>query len=620
MAADQLLQSIAHSTPGEEWFDFDNSFDIPYEGLGSNPTSVDSVSPKDLDLTFADFDDCNWGPSPGVCTQELFADLVNYDAPMEGLGAHALDASQSMLNPTGSFHHMPASPTPGLMGSELTNLWSQDMGGVDDPFYTTVRQMVEFQAAADPSALSSKEKRMEASIALHMQRLQDAAMQDLELSSDSSTTFPSPRWSDSAASVYQAGTCPTPATTPLPDVTRTPVSGSESAAGGMELVLDLNMNTTTNVPKKQKPRSQAQKENYIKVRKHGACEKHRKQHKRCNCLEKAASQIAVSQKAVSTCNIPFKSTFSTQRHVHRSEREALLVSTTPTPASKSTVSQPTGGLGSKELQYVQLRHRHRLQSTHTSMDPQYGHHSPHSVKSAASCRGDVGFNGGSRTPTTFRGSSGQQQPSRSPGSDRRVGLVHSLSKGLQICSTSSQADRGALALRHSPDRQQASQAGAARMHVSVQASIPSRSSTAAISSVPCRSSASAKAFATVNVQSNRGTEADAVSKRYADFWRVRSSGYPSTHHSLDVQANAFATVNVQSNRGTEASAVFKRYADFWRVRSSGYPSTHHSLDVQANDVHDQSVSRTLVSRVLQSVFSVSHFLDLSIWQARHDID
>lgn len=55
---------------------------------------------------------------------------------------------------------------------------------------------------------------------------------------------------------------------------------SDPAAGGMEFVLDLNMNATTNVPKKQKPRSQAQKENYIKVRKHGACEKHRKQHKR----------------------------------------------------------------------------------------------------------------------------------------------------------------------------------------------------------------------------------------------------------------------------------------------------------------------------------------------------
>lgn len=298
MAADQLLQSIAHSTPGEEWFDFDNSFDIPYGGVGSNPTSVDSVSPKDLDLTFADFDDCNWGPSPGVCTQELFADLVNYDAPMEGFGGHALDASPSMLDPAESFHQMPASPAPGLMGSELTDLWSQDMGGVDDPFYTTVRQMVEFQAAADPSALSSKEKRMEASIALHMQRLQEAAMQDLELSSDSSTTFPSPRWSDSAASVYQGGTCTTPATTPLPDVTRTPVSGSESAAGAMELVLDLNMNTTTNVPKKQKPRSQAQKENYIKVRKHGACEKHRKQHKRVSKPPRAAGCLCTNSSIV----------------------------------------------------------------------------------------------------------------------------------------------------------------------------------------------------------------------------------------------------------------------------------------------------------------------------------
>jgi hypothetical protein len=48
----------------------------------------------------------------------------------------------------------------------------------------------------------------------------------------------------------------------------------------MEMVLDLNMNATANVPKKQKPRSQAQRENYIKARKYGACEKHKKQHKR----------------------------------------------------------------------------------------------------------------------------------------------------------------------------------------------------------------------------------------------------------------------------------------------------------------------------------------------------
>lgn len=243
------------------------------------------------------------------------------------------------------------------------------------------------------------------------------------------------------------------------------------------------------------------------------------------------------------------------------------MSTAPTPASKSTVSQPTGGLGSKELQYVQLRHRHRLPSTPTSMDPQYGHHSPHSVKSAASCRGDVDLNGGTGRPTTFRDSSGQQQSPRSPGSDRRVGLVHSLSKRLQICSTSSQADQGALALRHAPDRQQASQAVKARMHVSVQASVPSRSSTAAVNGVLCRPS-------------------------------------PSSH--------AAATASVQSNRGTETSAIFERHASSRRIRSLVYPSTPHSLAVQANDVHDQFASRTIVSRVLQSVFPVSHFLDLSV--------
>ncbi|PYI08725.1 hypothetical protein BO78DRAFT_395334 [Aspergillus sclerotiicarbonarius CBS 121057] len=279
MAADQLLQSIGHSTPSEEWFDFDN-FDIPYGGLGSNPTSVDSISPKDLDLTFAEFDDCNWGPTPGVCGQDLFADIVNYDAPCEGYVGHALDASQPMLDPTGAFHPQPPSPNQGLVGSGLYDPWLQDMSGADDQFYTSIRQMVEVQAAADPAALSIKEKRMEASIAIHLQRLQEAALQDLELSSNSSTTFPSPRWSESAGSVSQSGTCATPVTSPPSETARTPASNPEPAVGGMELVLDLNMNTTTNLPRKQKPRSQAQKENYIKARKYGACEKHRKQHKR----------------------------------------------------------------------------------------------------------------------------------------------------------------------------------------------------------------------------------------------------------------------------------------------------------------------------------------------------
>ena len=280
MAADQLLHSIGHSTPSEEWFDFDNSFDIPYGGLGSHPTSVDSISPRDLDLTFADFGDCNWGPASAVCGQDLFADIVNYDAPCEGYVGHTLEGSQPMLGPTGSFHLLPPAPNQGLTGPGLDDPWIQDMGSPDDHFYASLRQMVELQAAADPGALSIKEKRMEASIAIHLQRLQEAAVQDLELTSNSSTTFTSPRWSESAGSVSQSGTCATPVTSPPSETARTPASVPEPAAGGIELVLDLNMNATTNIPRKQKPRSQAQKENYIKARKYGACEKHKKQHKR----------------------------------------------------------------------------------------------------------------------------------------------------------------------------------------------------------------------------------------------------------------------------------------------------------------------------------------------------
>lgn len=63
------------------------------------------------------------------------------------------------------------------------------------------------------------------------------------------------------------------------------------------MVLDLNMNATTNLPKKQKPRSQAQKENYIKARKFGACEKHKKQHKRVSIDLPALSRVSLQTDA-----------------------------------------------------------------------------------------------------------------------------------------------------------------------------------------------------------------------------------------------------------------------------------------------------------------------------------
>jgi hypothetical protein len=143
-----------------------------------------------------------------------------------------------------------------------------------NPYDSTIafRNLVEAQAAADPRVASIKEKRREASIALHLQRLCDATALDLEMSSDSNTSFSSPSWSD----YVRESTSPQPA---RPSGENTSVAEA-SPPGAMEMVLDLNMNATANVPKKQKPRSQAQKENYIKARKYGACEKHKKQHKR----------------------------------------------------------------------------------------------------------------------------------------------------------------------------------------------------------------------------------------------------------------------------------------------------------------------------------------------------
>ncbi|PWY90917.1 hypothetical protein BO70DRAFT_358388 [Aspergillus heteromorphus CBS 117.55] len=425
MAANQVLRQIGQTTPNEEWFDFDNSLDLPYSGLGSNPTSIDSVSPKDLELGFADFDDCNWGPNPGVCTEDFFSDIINYDPPCEG---YALDGPQPLLNPSGAFQSLPGSPNQGLiasdvMASDLSDAWLQDVGGFDDPFYANIRQMVELQAAADPGCLSSKEKRMEASIAIHLQRLQDAAMQELDLSSNSSTTFPSPRWSDSAQmSVSQSGTWATPATSPSSETLGNPSTSAEPT-GGMEMVLDLNMNTTTNVPKKQKPRSRAQKENYIKVRKAGACEKHRKQHKRCNCLEKVVSQLSVSHDAVSVTHPAVRSTVNVQLHVPGSGKGVVHAKTIPTVTAKAPVLHTTGGLVSREDQHVQLRQAGRSPNTSPSfLRPQYGHHSQCAAQASTGC------------PNT--GQPGVLcQPIRSPVPSRSVGLVQPSS------STSSQPDQ-----------------------------------------------------------------------------------------------------------------------------------------------------------------------------------
>ncbi|KAF4154647.1 hypothetical protein CNMCM8927_001079 [Aspergillus lentulus] len=295
MSANQSLYHMETPARAEQWVDFDNSFEFASGYLESNPPSLDSISPKDLELVYSDADALNWDSEAAQWPQSAFSDLVAFEDPLIGSAEMPLDMAGFPEN----VPPLPSFPEVECSASTFDATWSSfDASNIEETFYSpsTYRQLIESQAAADPRCFSKKEKRLEASIALHLQRLQDAATADFNLSSESCGSFSSPCWPDSAAgsaSEPQSRGSPssTSASEPSAKSSTPPSSRPSPANGGVELVLDLNMNTTTNLPKKQKPRSQAQKENYIKVRKHGACEKHRKQHKRCNCLDKSASRV-----------------------------------------------------------------------------------------------------------------------------------------------------------------------------------------------------------------------------------------------------------------------------------------------------------------------------------------
>lgn len=245
--ADQFFFQTDATHP-DEWVDFDQFLDLP-SGYDDQSTAT-TVSPQDLALPYENDGSFN---SPSDFMQSSF-DMVNHDLPQEftGLdGGMVQDPAAPLFDDASFFGYNPYDSS------------------------NAFRHVVEAQAAADPRVASIKEKRREASIALHLQRLCDATALDLDMTSDSNTSFSSPSWSEYVRDSIS----------PRPSPENTSVSGAPPpGVEAMEMVLDLNMNAAANVPKKQKPRSQAQKENYIKARKYGACEKHKKQHKRVSFL------------------------------------------------------------------------------------------------------------------------------------------------------------------------------------------------------------------------------------------------------------------------------------------------------------------------------------------------
>ncbi|KAJ6115644.1 hypothetical protein N7523_006061 [Penicillium sp. IBT 18751x] len=339
--------------PGQsdEYVDFDQFLDFTSVDGDISSASANSVSPE----MALPYDADMFGDDLLDFTQPAFPDVFNYELSQDAF----LDQSPEM----------------GMMQGPAQVF---DDVAFHDYQHCDFRQMVEAQAAADPRIASTKEKRREASIALHLQRLCDATALDLEMSSDSSASFSSPSWSD----CMRESISPKPISTST-STGSTPVSSQE--AGGMEMVLDLNMNAASNLPKKQKPRSQAQKENYIKARKYGACEKHKKQHKRCNCLEKAAARVGVNE-------VPMDVSYREQPR----PQQTVLSGTHPysLPGHEPTVISPPLRPTAKVIKKLKSTHSPRYDSslctsalqqsveTKTNVDSVAGH-SPRNITNVA---------------------------------------------------------------------------------------------------------------------------------------------------------------------------------------------------------------------------------------------
>ncbi|KAL2812394.1 hypothetical protein BJX63DRAFT_247790 [Aspergillus granulosus] len=278
MSADQLLYPMDFSERQDEWLDFDSLLQLPAGFVDSQPTSVESISPRDLDQSFTDVDFQSWDADPAMFSQAMFPEIGGFEAPMADLGQPQLESFQHFVDPNDVLQPVPSQDQ--MFDSVFDGTWVTEVPNMDP--YPSFRTMVESQAALDTRCFSRKEKRRDASIALHLQRLQYAPLPDFA-ALPSNTQLSSPDWSVSSLDAMPSEpSYTTPGTSPVSDSVKSPSpsSGPESGAASMQLVLDLNMNTTTNVPRKQKPRSRAQRENYIKARKYGVCEKHRKQHKR----------------------------------------------------------------------------------------------------------------------------------------------------------------------------------------------------------------------------------------------------------------------------------------------------------------------------------------------------
>nr|KMM71056.1 hypothetical protein CPAG_07363 [Coccidioides posadasii RMSCC 3488] len=298
--------------------------------------------------------------------EELASFLSGHQAFDDGAALAEMNAQQNF---DAFSEHL---PTPGNRDDNSQTAFNQ--------IAAAFRDLARARAEADPRPMSRKQKQRDASIALYLERLRDACDDAVAVinssnasnQSDNGSSFSSPNMSSLQNSFHNdqvpvawgqgsASECNSALfdNAILTDLTSQQCSPGESSAafttsvstpssdvpskqqpaarppvtGGLELVMDLNMNAATSLPRRHRPRTQAQRERYLAVRSRGACEKHKKQHKRCTCVDKElASKQNAGQRVVNSklCDAMLR-------------RQSSTVHSQNVDSSRSMTNSPTEG-------------------------------------------------------------------------------------------------------------------------------------------------------------------------------------------------------------------------------------------------------------------------------------
>ncbi|KLJ08724.1 hypothetical protein EMPG_15838 [Blastomyces silverae] len=217
---------------------------------------------------------------------------ICFDTPQMG------HVSPNLFSPDTTFAES-ALPSPDLDDSHQRLNWVK----------STLKDLALARAAKDTRPVSQRTKQMDASIELYLQLQNDISSGFQE---DCNPAAQSMVWQHSSTTVsdssfdtnsFSVTGSPGSSTGTVPELSPASMTrtGSASAGpsrtapppatGGVEMVLDMNLNETTSLPRKHRPKTHEERQRYIAVRRQGACEWHRKQRKRCTCVDKTESTI-----------------------------------------------------------------------------------------------------------------------------------------------------------------------------------------------------------------------------------------------------------------------------------------------------------------------------------------